>query len=258
MSIEQAERLKHELTDKYVIVARGVPELRRFAGLTGTVKTVNMNGKALVQFDGPADITWYDIDPAYLEVVEAPLPKQAPAAHAPSAGEAKEKAKPAPAKKPAGKSPLELARQQGAAGAAQPAAGKKPSPLELARQQGAAGAPQAEGAKKPSPLELARQQGGAKAEQPAAEKPKAAQPAAGKKLSPLELARQQGAAGGKKSPPAGESPAEAIEESVAEQSPPAPTAASAAPPKPQPPGTGASGKKLSPLELARQQGAAKR
>ena len=72
MSIQRAEQLKRELTDKFVVVADGVPELRRFAGLTGRVKTVNMSSRALVQFDGPADIGWYDIDPSYLVVVDAP------------------------------------------------------------------------------------------------------------------------------------------------------------------------------------------
>jgi acyl-CoA thioester hydrolase len=162
MSIAQAESLKRELTDKYVVVQEGVAELRRFTGLTGQIRTVNMNGRALVQFDGPVDISWYDIDPAFLKVVAAPQPKAA-AKHAEKAAAPKaEAAKPAPA---AGKSPLELARAQGAG--AKPAApageGKKLSPLELARQQGAGGAAAAPaGEKKLSPLEQARQQGASK------------------------------------------------------------------------------------------------
>ncbi|MBX3437741.1 MAG: hypothetical protein KF861_09635, partial [Planctomycetaceae bacterium] len=142
MWTDTAETLKRELTDKYVVVTRGVPELRRFEGRTGTVKTVNMSGRALVQFDGPADISWYDIDPSYLNIVDAPLPKSKPAE-----GHAAPAAKPAADKpaaaKAAGMSPLEMARQQGAGGAAKsapaPTAGgeKKLSPLELARQQGA-------------------------------------------------------------------------------------------------------------------------
>ncbi|MFG0295768.1 MAG: hypothetical protein ACF8PG_07660, partial [Maioricimonas sp. JB045] len=156
MLIERAEQLKRELTDKYVVVFDNVAELRRFVGLTGRVKTVNMNGRALVEFDGPVDIGWYDIDPTYLRVVDEPVRKPAKAAPA-----AEKKAQ--PAAKAAGKSPLEQARQQGAAKAD---GGKKPSPLELARQQGAAGAAAAkpaESGKKLSPLELARQQGAAKA-----------------------------------------------------------------------------------------------
>ena len=76
MSIEQAEHLKRELTDKWVVVSSGVPELKRFAELPGKVKTVNMNCRALVEFDGPEDIGWYDIDPAFLTVVDAPQPKK--------------------------------------------------------------------------------------------------------------------------------------------------------------------------------------
>lgn len=201
MSIELAEQLKRDLTDKYVVVEKGVPELRRFLGLTGRVKTVNMNGQVLVQFDHPVDVGWYDIHPGYLKVVDAPAPP-APAAHTaekPAAAPAAP-AKPAAAA-PDGKklSPLELARQQaakkagGAATAAAPAApaGKKLSPLELARQQGAGkkageAAPPASKAEAPETV----------AEAPAktAEEP-AAKPTAppGKKLSPLEMARLQGA-----------------------------------------------------------------
>ncbi len=74
MSIERAEQLKKELTDKWVVVNSGVPELRRFEKLTGRVKTVNMNCRALVEFDGSVDISWYDIDPGALTVVDALLP----------------------------------------------------------------------------------------------------------------------------------------------------------------------------------------
>ncbi len=183
MSIAVAEKLKKEWTDKYVVVDDKAPELRRFAGLTGTVKTINMNGRALVEFDGPVDIGWYDIDPSYLKVVSEPVKKK-PAEHA----------KPAAAEKPA------------AAAAPKPAGEKKLSPLELARQQGAA-AKAADAAKKPSPLELARQQGAAaktEAAAPAAAAPAAAAPAAkpagggsarfkpGTTAEIIELCRKQG------------------------------------------------------------------
>ncbi|MCA9090015.1 MAG: hypothetical protein KDA90_15445 [Planctomycetaceae bacterium] len=159
MSIARAEELKRELTNKYVVVQDNIPELKRFQGLTGTVKTVNMSCRALVMFDGPVDIGWYDIDPTYLKVIDEPLPKKkAAAAHA---APAKPAAAPKPAAATGGKSPLELARQQGAAKA--DGGGKKLSPLELARQQGAAKtADAAGGEKKLSPLELARMQGAAK------------------------------------------------------------------------------------------------
>lgn len=229
MSIERAETLKRELTDKYVVVSSDVPELRRFSGLTGQIKTVNMNCRALVQFNGPEDIAWYDIDPSYLTVVDKPIAKPK-AAEAP----AKPAAKPAAKKAGGGKSPLEMARAQGAAKEG------KPSPLEQARQQGAAGQAKPSGGKKLSPLELARQQGAAGSGSAA----KAEQPTE-KKLSPLELARQQGAAGS--GTPTEQEPAETPEseapagEQSAEQASPAPT-------------TGPDGKPLSKIEQARLQG----
>ena len=210
MSIAQAERLKAELTDKYVVVSEGVPELRRFAGLTGTVKTVNMSCRALVQFDGPVDIGWYDIDPAYLKVVTAPQPKKAEAKH-----EAKSEAAPAVAKpavaKPAGTSPLDAIR---AAGAAKPAA--------------AAATPAAGGAK-PSPLDMIRKQAAAKAggEAAPAAAPVAEKPAPAK-LSPMEMIRQQAAAKA-----AGTAPAAAAPAPVAAAS--APVAPVAAAPEVKPP-----------------------
>ena len=171
MSIALAEQLKKDLTDRYVVVAEGVPELRRFQGLTGTVKTVNMNGRALVQFDGAVDISWYDIDPAYLHVVDAPLKKEKPEAHAAP------KAASAAGAKPAGQSPLDAIRAKAAGGAAAPApaaAGeKKASPLDQIRAGAAkpAAAPAAGG----SPLDKIRAAQAAKtAEEPVASAPAAA------------------------------------------------------------------------------------
>lgn len=69
---EQIDRLKQQLTDKFVVVDESRPELRRFAGQTGVVKTVNMSGRALVQFDAYNNIGWYDIDPTCLKIVDAP------------------------------------------------------------------------------------------------------------------------------------------------------------------------------------------
>ncbi|MFV0444811.1 MAG: hypothetical protein ACK5Q5_14660 [Planctomycetaceae bacterium] len=186
MTFAAAEDLKESLTDKYVVVQEGVAELRRFAGLTGQVKTVNMSGRALIQFDGPVDIGWYDIDPAYLTVVDKPLPK-------PPAGHEKPAAKPAAAKPTVaakGGSPLDMIRKQGAAKpaggsapAAPAAAGAKPSPLDLIRKQGAA---------KPAE-EAAEQLAEASAPPAAAPAPSApAKPPAG--MSPLDMIRKQGAA----------------------------------------------------------------
>lgn len=206
MTISQAEELKRELTDRYVLVRSGVPELRRFEGLTGRVKTVNMSGRALVQFDGPVDIGWYDIDPDYLSVVEAPLPKTKGVQHAPAAA-----APPKPAAKPAstgGGSPLDQIRKQAAPAAS---GGGKPSPLDLIRKQGAAGAAPASApvsAGKESPLDAIRKQQAAAAGSAAAAEDKPATPAEADKpapaapssapdtsgLSPIELIRRQGAA----------------------------------------------------------------
>lgn len=84
-----AHQYKSEYTDKYVQADSNVPELARFAGMTGRVVTVNENALALVDFgDGP----WYDIAIKHLTVV----PKPKPAATEHKAAPAK---KPAPAKK---------------------------------------------------------------------------------------------------------------------------------------------------------------
>ncbi|MCA9051131.1 MAG: hypothetical protein KDA89_20485, partial [Planctomycetaceae bacterium] len=71
MSIQRAEELKREWTDRQVTVAGGVPELRRFSGLVGRVRTVNMNCRLLVEFNSSADIGWYDIDPQFVRAVIA-------------------------------------------------------------------------------------------------------------------------------------------------------------------------------------------
>lgn len=93
MVFENIEKLKDQWTDKYVVTDESRPELKRFSGLTGTVKTVNMSGRCLVEFDGRANIGWYDIDPGFLKVIPEPLKK-------PEVKEAKAAPK-ADAKKPA-------------------------------------------------------------------------------------------------------------------------------------------------------------
>lgn len=204
MSIAQAEQLKTELTDKWVVVDKNIPELRRFAGLTGKVKTVNMNCQALVEFHDQEDIGWYDIGTSFLTVVDKPVEKPKTESAPKAAGTAK---KPAAG----GASPLDMIRKQGAAGAKKPAAGG--SPLDQIRKQGAVGSKPAVkkddgGGKKLSPLEQIRQQGavGSKAAAPAAddeapaeapaEENKAPAADSGKKLSPLEMIRKQGPAKG--------------------------------------------------------------
>lgn len=71
------ESLKSEWTDKYVVVSSPAPELARFSRTTGIVKTVNMNGRCLVEFDQFNNTAWYDIDPACLKIVPKPEPKPA-------------------------------------------------------------------------------------------------------------------------------------------------------------------------------------
>lgn len=142
MSIERAEKLKELLTDKFVVVDAGVPELKRFQNWTGKVRTVNMNCRALVEFDGPVDIGWYDIDPDYLKVVDGPI-KKAPAPAAKAAPAESKPAATAPKTATVGKSPLDAIRaQQAAKGTAAPAAasapGAKPSPMDMIRKQQAA------------------------------------------------------------------------------------------------------------------------
>ena len=210
MSIERAEQLKSELTDKWVVVAPNLPELRRFSALTGKVKTVNMNCRALVEFDGPEDISWYDIDPLFLTVVDEPRPKAKVAEKAkPSA---KKSAAASPAAKPAaaGGSPLDKIRAA-SGGAAKPAPAAGGSPLDKIRAQAGGAAKPAGG----SPLDQIRSQaGGATKDAPAekaatapAEEPAAAaapaeetkpepKPAAAKAAptgNPLDIIRAQGA-----------------------------------------------------------------
>jgi hypothetical protein len=75
MSAEGIDKLRQQLTDQYVVVQGDRPELARFRGQTGRVKTVNCNGRVLVQFDGFGNRGWYDIAPDYLQVVPKPEPK---------------------------------------------------------------------------------------------------------------------------------------------------------------------------------------
>ena len=144
--LERVEKLQQEYTDKYVVVDANRPELARFKGFTGHVKTVNMSGRALVEFDDyHLNIGWYDIELDFLKIVAQPLPKEEktekhkpakaaapPAAKAPAAEK--------PAAKPAGQSaaailaPARAAKPAAAAPEskpAAPAAGKKLSAAEM-------------------------------------------------------------------------------------------------------------------------------
>jgi hypothetical protein len=208
MSIEQAEQLKRDLTDKWVVVDKTTPELRRFSGLTGKVKTVNMSCRALVEFNGPADIGWYDIDPSFLTVVDEPVKKEKAAAPAKAekkpAGGGKAAGGGSPldairkagagapaAKKPAGGSPLDAIRKAGAGGAKKPAAGGG-SPLDMIRKQGAGGAaPAKEAEPEPAAEEPVAEVAPAEEAAPAEAAAGPAEDLSG--LSPIEQIRKSGA-----------------------------------------------------------------
>ncbi len=168
MVSEQIEKIKQEYTDKYVVADADRPELARFRDHVGQVKTVNMSGRALVEFvDYHLNIGWFDIDLDYLKVVDKPAPKEkAPAAKKPAASPAAKKQAPAADQKKK-LSPLEMARQQDAAGkggAAKPAPAKK---MSVAEMLAAARAEKSEAA--PAPTEEAP---------PAEPEPAAAEPVA--------------------------------------------------------------------------------
>lgn len=129
MAFDQIEKIKTDYTDLYVTLVDSPPELARFVGLTGQVKTVNMSGRALVEWlDYHANIGWYDIDLDYLKVVEKP-PEPEPVVKKPAAKKPTVK-KPDAAKTQAARTPAAKS-----AAAEVPGEGKKLSPLEILRQQ---------------------------------------------------------------------------------------------------------------------------
>lgn len=97
--LDTIENLQRQFTDKYVVVDESIPELARFGGHMGQVKTINMNGRALVQFDAWNNIGWYDIEVDCLKVVD-PADFEARKAEA-----QKEAAKPAAKAAPAAAKP---------------------------------------------------------------------------------------------------------------------------------------------------------
>jgi hypothetical protein len=153
MSFEQQiEQLKRQYTDKYCLVDGTRPELARFKDVVGRIKTVNMSGRALVEFDEyHLNIGWYDIAPEYLKVMdeappkpEKPAAKKAPAKAAPAAKE-KPAAKPAAggAAKAGKMSVAEMLAAARGGGAATPgAAPAKPAAAATAKAK-AEGAPAA-------------------------------------------------------------------------------------------------------------------
>ena len=142
---DSIERLKSEWTDKYVVIHSRAPELARFADATGIVKTVNMNGSCLVEFDQFNNTGWYDIDPSALKMVAKPLPKPAEA-----------KAKPTPAKPAPAKA---ISAKTAAPAKPAAAAGKRPSTADIlaaarAKAGGAATPAAAKPAGKPSTADI--------------------------------------------------------------------------------------------------------
>lgn len=200
MVFEEIERLQREYTDKYVMVNPTRPELARFGDAVGLVKTINFNGRALVEFlDYHANTGWYDIGLDYLKIVPKPDPnakkaeKPAPAAKAIPAAKT-------PAAKPAaagGKSSTAdiLAAARAKAGgapaaakpaAAKPAAGGKPSTADILaslRAKGPATPAAAPAAAEPEGEEEAVAAPAAKV---AAKKPAAAKPAGPKPTTTAE------------------------------------------------------------------------
>lgn len=140
MNLERAEKLKQEYTDQYVVVDVERPELARFKGKVGRVKTVNMSGRALVQFDLEVDISWYDVEVDFLKVVDEPPPKPQKPKPTKPAGVKKQQApkKPAPAEQKTEQAPAEKpeSNPEKSTPAEDTAAGEpKLSPLEIARME---------------------------------------------------------------------------------------------------------------------------
>ena len=111
---ERVEKLRVEYTDQYVVVEGDLPQLSQFKGKVGQVRTINVNGRALVEFG--TDRGRYDLELDYLKVVDKPKPKASPAKAA--------KAKPASAKREPAKETEDKAEPK-----------EKLSELELARQK---------------------------------------------------------------------------------------------------------------------------
>ncbi len=136
MFSDRIEKMKHEYTDKYVLVDAERPELARFRDIVGRVKTVNMNGRALVEFDEyHTNIGWFDIDPSFLKVLDGPLPKLPKAEKKATPKEAKPAAaKAAPAKAAGGKPSVAdiLAAARGKATASAKPTGEKAAPAKAA------------------------------------------------------------------------------------------------------------------------------
>jgi hypothetical protein len=67
MTTPELDILKKKYLGRTVTIDAQRPELVRMADLRGKVITINCNGGALVQFEGP-DPAWYEIEPEYLQI----------------------------------------------------------------------------------------------------------------------------------------------------------------------------------------------
>ena len=159
MVFQHIEKLKQEYTDKYVVVDETRPELARFKNQTGIVRTVNMSGRALVEFDAHANIGWFDIDVDFLKIIDKPLEPETKPAAKPAAAKPKAAA-PAGGKAPGGKMSVQemlAAARSEKESAEKPAEPAKPAAkmsvadmLAAARAEKSGEAPAAEAPEAPS------------------------------------------------------------------------------------------------------------
>lgn len=201
---DQIEKLKRDYTDQFVVVDASRPELRRFRDRTGQVKTVNMSGRALVQFDDANNIGWFDIDPDFLKVVDAPKKEQPADNKAPTAKKPIDK-------KPTAMAPVKAADKSSTADILAAARGKGAAPLakpstadvlEAARTKKGATATAAKPAaagklSTAAILAAVRGKGATAAAAPRAATPKADAPAAKPKAGKMNTADILAAARGK-------------------------------------------------------------
>jgi hypothetical protein len=68
---EELEDLKRQYAGRRVLVDAQRPELARWTNVPGRIVTINHNGQAIVQFDGP-DQGWHDIAPQSLRLEPSP------------------------------------------------------------------------------------------------------------------------------------------------------------------------------------------
>ncbi len=240
-SFDEIEDLKREWTEKWVEVDVSRSELKRFASRPGRVITVNMSGRALVQFEEGDGYGWgrYDIALPFLKQVEKPAPvvKAKEEKHAAAEKPKVESAVTTGESKPAAKmSPIELMRAKAAAKAA--GAG------ELVKSDASAPAAESKPAGKISPIEIMRAKAAAKAAAGGESAPPETAPAAESKptgkMSPLEMIRAKAAA------------------KAAEGGDAAPTASDAPPTAPVNADDAKPAGKMSPLEMIRAKAAAKK